>query len=269
MKYALLIGINYYGTKSQLNGCINDINHVKDKLVSKLGFNLENIRILTDDSNELSKLPTGENIINGLIDLINKANAVEGGTDIWIHYSGHGSYMIDKSSDEKDGKDEVIVPLDYLNKGVISDDYLHQLLSNLSSKIRCTCFFDCCHSGTILDLKYKYNKKLSETIDNPNSNIKAIVFLISGCMDCQTSADYCSTKNHEWAGAMTTSFLKVLENENYQLTCFNLLQKLNEDLSKCKFSQIPQMSCSYKLNINTIFCNSASNLNSIFMISNK
>ena len=263
MKYALLIGINYNGTESQLNGCIHDVEHIREKLITKFGFKSENIRMLTEESVEL---PTGENIVNGLIDLINKANAVKDGTEIWIHYSGHGSYMVDKNSDEKDGKDEVIIPLDYEKNGVIPDDFLHHLLSKLSPKVRCTCFFDCCHSGTILDLKYKYNKNLVETIDNPKSNITAIVFLISGCMDCQTSADYCAANCCEWAGAMTTSFLKVLENEKYDVTCYNLLQKLRQDLSQNNFSQMPQMTCSYKLNSNTIFCNSNPQLNSIIKI---
>ena len=31
-KIALLIGINYRGTKSELSGCINDINNTKDIL---------------------------------------------------------------------------------------------------------------------------------------------------------------------------------------------------------------------------------------------
>lgn len=265
MKYALLIGINYNGTESQLNGCIHDVQHVREKLISKFGFNTENIVMLTEESDIL---PTGENIVNGLIDLINKANAVKDGTEIWIHYSGHGSYMIDNNSDEKDGKDEVIVPLDYAENGVITDDFLHKLLSNLSPKIRCTCFFDCCHSGTILDLKYKYNKNLEELIDNPKSNINAIVFLISGCKDTQTSADFCPSNCCEWAGAMTTSFLRVIENEKYNITCYSLLEKLRQDLIKNNFTQVPQMTSSYKLNEKTIFCNSNRMLNSIIKVSN-
>ena len=34
-KIALLIGINYIGTDSELSGCINDINETKDVLINK------------------------------------------------------------------------------------------------------------------------------------------------------------------------------------------------------------------------------------------
>ena len=35
---ALLIGINYFGTKHQLNGCINDAMNMKDYLVRDRGY---------------------------------------------------------------------------------------------------------------------------------------------------------------------------------------------------------------------------------------
>ena len=38
MKKALIIGINYRGTKSQLSGCINDANKMKAYLLSQCGF---------------------------------------------------------------------------------------------------------------------------------------------------------------------------------------------------------------------------------------
>ena len=39
-KYALLIGINYTGTKHELKGCVNDVNLIKDMLIT--GFNIKN-----------------------------------------------------------------------------------------------------------------------------------------------------------------------------------------------------------------------------------
>lgn len=37
-KRALLIGINYTGTANALNGCINDVNNVKQFLISLYNF---------------------------------------------------------------------------------------------------------------------------------------------------------------------------------------------------------------------------------------
>ncbi|RKP22239.1 peptidase C14, caspase domain-containing protein [Syncephalis pseudoplumigaleata] len=59
--------------------------------------------------------------------------------------------------DEKDGQDETIVPLDYEKAGMIVDDDLHELLVRpLKPGVRLTAVFDCCHSGTVLDLPFTY-----------------------------------------------------------------------------------------------------------------
>ena len=47
-KAALLIGINYAGTKSELKGCINDVQTVERMLVDVYHFKPENILSLTD-----------------------------------------------------------------------------------------------------------------------------------------------------------------------------------------------------------------------------
>ena len=48
---------------------------------------------------------------------------------LFFHYSGHGSQVKDKSGDEDDNQDEVIIPLDFESAGVISDDVLKALIS--------------------------------------------------------------------------------------------------------------------------------------------
>ena len=65
-KSALLIGTNYYGTNYQLNGCINDVNSIKNFLINK-DFN--NIVLLTDD-NSNAQTSTKSNIIDGLIRIL-------------------------------------------------------------------------------------------------------------------------------------------------------------------------------------------------------
>jgi hypothetical protein len=37
-KRALLIGINYFGSPNQLNGCINDVHNIKGFLIQRFGF---------------------------------------------------------------------------------------------------------------------------------------------------------------------------------------------------------------------------------------
>lgn len=62
---ALLVGINYYGTKHQLNGCINDALNVQRYLVEERGFSPEphDMVVMTDDPKNRGTPfePTGKN----------------------------------------------------------------------------------------------------------------------------------------------------------------------------------------------------------------
>jgi len=152
---ALLIGINYAGTKNELRGCINDVKNVKEFLITR-GFHEtpETLRVLTDDQTSNDKTPTRKNIEDGIHWLVQGAHP---GDHLFFHYSGHGSQVKDLSGDEEDGFDETLVPLDFQKSGQIVDDYLHdEMVKPLIKGTRLTAIFDCCHSGTVLDLPFIY-----------------------------------------------------------------------------------------------------------------
>lgn len=88
------------------------------------GFNEENITVLMDDGEHES--PTKDNMINAY----NKVVAESGpGDAIFLHYSGHGTKVNDDDhSEEHDGYDEALVPLDYKENGMIRDDDLYEIL---------------------------------------------------------------------------------------------------------------------------------------------
>ena len=246
-KKALLIGINYQGTPNALNGCENDVFNIKKILTSKLGYSDKNITVMTE---KRGIKPTKKNILNQISKLINSAIKEE--TDeIWFHYSGHGTYIRDANGDEIDGKDECLCPLDSQESGLITDDLLHKIFSRLPEKTNCICIMDCCHSGSILDLKYRYVSGLKNVVENKN-NSKCNIISISGCRDNETSADALIHKN--WVGAMTTALIKVLEATNYSITCNSLLLNMRKYLSLSKFSQVPQICSSYKIDHDTVFC---------------
>ena len=234
-KYALLIGINYKGTPQALRGCINDVLNMRKYLIEQRGYKEENIRVLSEEE---GAKPTGPNIKHELSKLILNSHSKEA-DEIWLHYAGHGSSTRDLDGDEDDGKDETIVPLDFRQNGMITDDELHDYLEHLPKKCRMYCIFDCCHSGTILDLKYQYKGNSRNGIENPKAPIKGDVIMISGCMDRQTSAD--AKINNKWCGAMTNSYIKCIKNG---ITCEQLLNDMRECLKKGGYSQYPQMCCS-------------------------
>ena len=110
------------------------------------------------------------------------------GDELFIHYSGHGTWTYDNNGDEKDGRDELICPVD---NTLIRDDELYTNLVKLcppGSKVRCV--FDCCHGGTMLDLpcRWRYGQSVY-TEHNDRFLRHADVLMISGCRDNQTSAD--------------------------------------------------------------------------------
>jgi hypothetical protein len=152
IKRAVLIGINYMGQQGQLSGCHNDVGNMKSYLMSVHGFPESNITILMDDGNHT--IPTRANILKAYENLAQSSRA---GDTCFCHYSGHGGKLRDENGDEDDGYDETLVPVDYVTAGQIRDDDLFQaLVSRMPQGVLVTCLMDCCHSGTVLDLPYKY-----------------------------------------------------------------------------------------------------------------
>jgi len=245
-KKALLVGINYIGTRYALNGCISDVNSIKDK-ISNAGF--KDINILTDLS---TKKPTRENILNDFKNLLINSQA---GDLLLFLYSGHGTNATDRNNDETDGLDEMLFCSDF--QRILDDELKTIIQTNLKENVTLFALFDCCFSGTILDLKYQYLDSLN--YDNYTENSKQLetkgnVIMISGCNDNQTSAD--AVFNSIPNGAMTWSLLQSLEqNKNKtpseQLSWRELVKSMRDLLKKSSFTQIPQLSSGQFADIDT------------------
>ena len=239
-KKALLIGINYTGTKNELYGCINDVNSIKER-ISNAGFT--NINVLTDlTSKKASRFNILEEFKNLLIN-------TKSGDLLFFLYSGHGSYILDKNGDETDGYDEMIVSCDL--QPVLDDELKALIQANLKPGVTLFAMFDSCFSGSVLDLKYQYMDSLnyekytenSKQLDTPGN-----VFMISGCTDEQTSSD--AVFNNKPNGAMTWSLLEALK-QNPQCNWRELIKNMRSLLKTCQFDQIPQFSCGKFENIDT------------------
>ena len=128
VKRALLIGINYNSdSELTLNGCINDALLMRNVLIDAYSYDRENIVLMRDDEVGEYPVPNRANIINNL-----KICALTKETDeLWLHYSGHGTFVRDNNGDEVDGYDEVIVPIDYKTAAAIGDDELKSILEML------------------------------------------------------------------------------------------------------------------------------------------
>lgn len=241
MKLALLIGINYQGTSNQLQGCINDVNHMKQYLISVRKYSEENITIITD---ETTMKPTRNNILLAIDTLIEKSreNREEDCKEIFFHYSGHGTYIRDNDHNEEDGRDECIVSSDHQ---IIIDDELKERLVNRVGNIKTICIIDACHSGSSMDLPFQYNFTQHKWELTSNIRVNTNVLLISGCKDNQTSAD--AYINQMFQGALTHGFLyavKKCRSDNL----FEFVSFIRRYLKSHRYSQTPQLSCTKENN---------------------
>jgi hypothetical protein len=249
-KRALLIAINYFGQSGELRGCHNDIANMEAYL-RKCGYT--HFTILRDEKSDPKNLsataPTRKNILAAMRSFIAEARS---GMELYIHYSGHGSYLRDENGDEIDGKDECICPVDYdggaPDNGFIRDDDMSSiLLKGLPEGVKLRVCFDSCHSGSALDLPFRWVSNTRMVTEN-NTVISRDVVFISGCMDSQTSAD--SSFGGQAAGAMTWALLESLYDiqksgkHSKTWTWKELVQSMRMKLRTGQYDQIPQLGLS-------------------------
>jgi hypothetical protein len=233
-KNALLVGINYIGTSYSLRGCWNDVYNM-EKYIKTRGYS--NIRVMTDETKNLGTelYPTLPKIKQAIQQLVSSAKS---GDSLFFHYSGHGGFVRDVSGDELDGRDECIYPCD--GSKIIDDDLRAWLCDALPEGVTMRCVFDCCHSGSGLDLPYRClpgGKSIRENKRPLSRNVIAI----SGCEDRDTSAD--AFLNSTYQGALSAILLKVLATHS-DMRWKDLIQIVQYEMKRERFSQVPQLSLS-------------------------
>jgi metacaspase-1 len=271
---ALCIGINYIGTANALNGCINDALDCRALLIERYGYAPENVRLLTDAAVDTAvagnaeaaarthAAPTRAAILEGLAWL---AEGLAAGDKIAMTFSGHGYFVEDRNSDEKDGKDEVLCALD----GIVKDDELFaRLVMRVPAGAQLACLFDCCHSGTLADLPFNLRcvdaggaagaRTRFELEVESGAQVPGRVFLYSGCFDAQTSLDVrvgagrkrdAATGKWVWdagrpCGAFTHSLFGCLQETGYRVAHRELVRRVNGVLRAKRYEQVSMLSVS-------------------------
>lgn len=243
---AVLFGLNYAHTADlKLEGCINDVINMS-RYLSQFGVPCE---MYTDDNEKTMAFTTGKGIVTTLFELA--AESIKKNLEfVWIHFSGHGSYTADKSGDELDRRDEALVPTDFQQSGLISDDYLQSIFRCFNPKTRVVCVFDCCHSGTIGDIKFSWEGTPPRpTVENKKCTVRAPIITLSGSLDNQTAADaYNVLKDNKFSGAMTSSLLIALTRApQLRSNVVNLLSAIRNLLKQMKFQQVPKLCSTHDL----------------------
>ena len=222
-------------------------------LIDAYGYDSTNITVLREDTDNK---PTRTNIINSLTSIIAQSSKL---TEIWIHYTGHGSQINDVNRDETDNLDEIIVPLDYAENGVVTDDMIFNIIKN--SKCPTMLIFDSCNSGTICDLMWNFNatsptqvtavKTNNTLIQNPN------IFCFSGCKDTQTSAEIYNCYSQQSCGAISNAISECLRFNKHNVDVKKLYLDVVSYIMLQGLTQIPQLSTSsqkpnYRISRSTI-----------------
>lgn len=96
---------------------------------------------------------------------------------------GHGGRVRDDDWDEEaDGYDETLIPVDYQSSGQIRDDDLYKsLVLAMAEGVHLVALMDCCHSGSVLDLPYKYKGGISGGMTfAPNGTTTSLATMLGG-----------------------------------------------------------------------------------------
>lgn len=246
---AYLWGLNYRRIPgSTLYGCIHDANNTARFLRAQFPALASSTTVYTDDVNTAQTTRAG-----WLATLRQIARDSANKAFIYIHVSGHGSSQVDRSGDELDRRDELLVPSDYTTAGFIRDDDLNAIFAQFAPSCKVLCCFDTCHSGTVLDLKYSWRAdRTRSVIENRQAAVRANVVAISGCLDAGTSSDGGVAVPGMPAGVMgafTSCWLRVLQTTpNLQTAdAFAVVDRVRAMLRSAGYPQYPVLTASYDL----------------------
>ncbi|KAK4549396.1 hypothetical protein LTR36_006393 [Oleoguttula mirabilis] len=224
-KKSLLIGINYVGSDHQLQGCHQDVHNVREFLTAMNYPQDQRSQVVLRDDQQTDPdgpmWPNGKNILAAMQWLIS-----EPGTTNFLHYSGHGG-QVQASADEyrSSGFDDTIVPVDFEQNGQIPSGILHHtLVTRLPSNSSLFIVFDCCHSGSAVELPYVFradedgNVNMLDNVQAGFRLVGAASHLIQGGFNVGNIGEAKSLL----AGA--TSFFKGLTHQQEQTDQYGLGQ---------------------------------------------
>jgi hypothetical protein len=233
MKRAVCIGINNYpGTFNDLKGCVND---AKDwsALLQGMGFNV---------SLMLDSQATAQNVKAALQGLVDVTNA---GDIAVFTYSGHGTQVVDRNSDEADPYDEAI----FLYDDSVIDDELRVILQGIHPQATLVVISDSCFSGSVTRIAGE--KAIPRFVPPAVSTAGRVArrpflipetdmpeILISGCSDSEYSYD--AEFNGRPNGAMTALALRVIS-QNPDVTYREFYAGLRTLLPSEDYPQTPQL----------------------------
>ncbi|KAJ2756074.1 Ca(2+)-dependent cysteine protease [Coemansia pectinata] len=160
-KYALVIGINYYGVEYSQTSNINSAHTMKTLLMSKYGYLEKNVTLLSDDLKDQRFHPTHQLITKHIGRMMSN---VRPNDSVFFYFCGFGrlpSQVLERRSEVLSGirrlRSDYILPADFEQYGAIDATYLHNhLVHKLPPSARLTALFNCIVNETGMGVPYKY-----------------------------------------------------------------------------------------------------------------
>lgn len=165
-QHALCLGIDAYPT-APLRGCVADAEQWALAL-DAVGFRVTTMR-------NTQCIRSGmEAAIRALLE-----RTPDGGHAV-VQFAGHGTQLADASGDDKDGRDEALVPIDHQSAGCLLDDELYEWLLPHASRLRLTLLFDCCHAGT--------SSRMAPPVRSTQTDDERVRFYVADALTLQAQA---------------------------------------------------------------------------------
>ncbi|NKF05693.1 caspase family protein [Clostridium gasigenes] len=220
VRYAILIGIDYYENDIELNYCSSDVLAMKESLINSCKFKEENIKLIISNKQNKETELVGK-YLQAIKDI--GVNFKAGKDSILFFFAGHGG---------KDGEDSLLKFND--TKYKISDVFSE--VSTLKPKIQ-SYIIDACHSGgKVLTRSSDFNER--DYIDSSEG-----VVILYACQQHQVASEDLDLKH----GILTDMILKAIKEKSLYdqdgILTFNVINDyVSKNLVKnsCA-SQVPVM----------------------------
>ena len=259
-RIGFFVGIDYVNDEeNRLQTCFNDVVNLSQYVKQTYDYPTGNMVWLTDEHKPLpfggnSQAPTKANFEAAWRSLVQKAQANDRqgkSTEIFFVFSGHGYAQPSTNLNEMSGEEEMLVLLDGFE---LDENLCTQFLMPLPSSCRVVIVADCCHSATVCNLPWSYNR-ISHSLDqeSDHTNIQAHICMIAGCRDEQTSA----SGNSEYdMSELSKAFLKLMKMKGTgkALTAVDLILALRIEMMNRGQKQIPCLSFSRREDLGARIC---------------
>jgi hypothetical protein len=236
-------GVGGRGSWTNLEGSLNDVESIRQLLITRYGFEEKNIHVLTDAE------ATHANILDAIQKYL--ADAAAPGDVSFYYYAGHGSQMHNSLTAEEDKQDETTVPADsYKGTMDIRDkEYARAFMKVIEKGAVLTAVFDSCHSGSIARGYSRFDRVRALPPDPRDSRDdysgpfpeKRGALIIAAAQDIESAAEGRDENGNEH-GAFTAALMKVMSSAPVDESANDIFLQTFATMRSAGASQVPVIS---------------------------